>query len=96
MVAVDERGIHGIQVREHLEAQRPVEDVAAREGPLVLRGVELRGRIDHVELGSRSEALEHLHGRLAAERTDLDDPLGAGGLEHRCDGDIPEREHDGA
>ena len=70
-----------------------MEDVAAGELLLVLGGVELRHRVDDVQLGVGAEPLEHEAGRLAAQRADLDDPLDPGGLEHRCDGEIPERKH---
>ena len=50
-----------------------VEDVAPGELLLVLGRVELRHRVDDVQLGVGPEPLEHQRRRLTAERADLDD-----------------------
>ena len=70
-----------------------VEVVAAWEPPLVLGRIELRHRVDHVDLGLRPEQVEQLHRRLAPEGADLDHPLGAGGAEDGRDDLVPERIH---
>ena len=49
-----------------------VEDVAAGERGLVLGGVELRQRVDDVQLAVGPEPVQHLHRGLAPQRTDLD------------------------
>ena len=77
VIPVDQRGVHRRQVGQDLETEGPVEDVAARKAALVLGGVELGDGIDHVELGARTEAVEHLGGGLAPQCADLDDASGA-------------------
>ena len=96
MVTVDQRGVHRTERRQHIETQRGVEGVAAGELPLVLGWVEVGDRVDHVQLGLGAETLEHAYGRLAAQRTDLDDARGARCIQDRGDSDIPQWEHGAA
>ena len=50
VVAVDQRRVHRRQLREHVVGDVAVEVVAAGEAALVVGGVELRHRVDHVDL----------------------------------------------
>ena len=94
MVAVDQGGVHGGQVGQDVQAQVLVEDVAAPEPALVLRRVEVGHRIDDVQLAVGPEAIEHEHGVLAPQRTDLDHALGLDGVENGRDDELPKRKHD--
>ena len=96
VVTVDERRIHGGEVRQHVVADVAVERVPAGEPLLVFGGIECGRRIDDVQLRVGAEAIEHEHRRLAAERADLDDTLGADGVEGRSDDDLPEGVHESA
>ena len=60
----------------------------------MLRRVEVRDRIDDVQLAVGPEAVEHEHGVLAPQRTDLDHALGLDGVENGRDDELPERKHD--
>ena len=93
VVAVDEGGVHGGEAGQHLVADVAVEHESTRELPLERRGIELGGRIDHVELGVGAQMVEHQPGGLAAQRADLEDSPGSGGLEGRSDDVVPERKH---
>jgi hypothetical protein len=93
VIPVDECDVDRGDVRQHVVADVAVEDVSPREALLVLGRVEFRNRIDHVQLGVRPEPFQHERGRLTAQGPDLDDPLGARGLEHRPDHAFPERIH---
>ena len=70
-----------------------VEDVAAGELLLVLGRIELRDRVDDVQLGLGSEAIQHEGSGLAAQRADLDDPPGSRRPQYRPDNAFPERIH---
>jgi hypothetical protein len=93
VVAVDDHHIRGRQLGQHVEARPQVEVVPARERPLVVRRVELRGGIDDVQLAARPQSLEHPDGGLAPERADLYDATSLHRVYHRCDDVFPQREH---
>ena len=93
VVAVDERDVDGRKLRQHVVADVAVEDVAAGELLLVLGRVELRDRVDHVQLGVGSEPFQHERRGLAAQRADLDDPPRSRRLQYRPDNALPERIH---
>ena len=83
----------GGSVAEHVQAEVPVEHVLAAEALLVLVRIEVRDRVDHVQLDVGPEAIEHQLRVLAPQRADLDDAPGAGRLEDGCDRNLPERKH---
>ena len=93
VVAVDERDVGRWQRRQHVVADAEMEDVPTGEGLLVLGRVELRQRIDHVELAVRAEPVEHAHGRLAPQRADLDHAPGVHRFDERGDDVVPEGKH---
>ncbi len=93
VVAVDQRDVEGREVGQHVEAQCAMEDVATRELRFVFGGIELRQRIDDVELAVGAELIEHQRRGLTTQRADLEDPLAVGCLHDRRDHRMPEREH---
>jgi hypothetical protein len=93
VITVDQRNVHGWQIRQHVVAQITVKDVPARETLLVLGRVEFGDGIDDVQLGLRAQSLQHQHSGIAAQRADLDDPARARRLQDRPDHGLPERIH---
>ena len=93
VVAVDEHDVRRFQGGQHVVADAVVEHVATGEAPLVLGRVELRKRIDDVELARRAQLVEHPHRRVPPEGTDLDDPSGAYRVDDRGDDVLPVRVH---
>ena len=59
----------------------------------MLRRVEGGLGVDDVQLGIGTEVIEHPNRGFAPQSADLDDTAGLRGVEHWCDGDIPQREH---
>ena len=93
VVAVDQGGVDGPQGGEHVEAERPGGSGSGRGTPARAPRGRTAGRVDDVQLGVGAEVVEHPNGGLAPQRADLDDAPCAGGVQHWCDGDIPQREH---
>ena len=93
VIPIHERHIHRTQTGQHVQTQIPMEHVPPPETRLVLRRIERRHRIDHMQHRIRRQMPQQQLGVLTPQRPDLHHPTRPHRIQDRRQHNIPERKH---